>query len=241
MRWLIIYFSFLISSAHADDAMQPIKGFAIDVKEVSIGSFAEFVAQTGYKTAAERSGGGMVYASGWEFMPGWTWKTPFGVPADPNEPAVHVNFEDATAYCQWAGKRLPTEQEWRLAAYTETREEPDNGFVKGRTYPYPTGDSPKGANCLGDCGPTPAIDHSDKLERGIGHAPVGQTVAGVNGLYDMGANVWEWAEDSSRSSSKPTMGGSWWYGAYRMHRDDGARKPLGTAVVYIGFRCAKTL
>ena len=60
---------------------------------------------------------------------------------------------------------------------------------------------------------------------------------GVNGLYDMGANVWEWVNSES-VDSKVTAGGSWWYEAFRMHRDDRAVKPKDTAVVYIGFRCA---
>jgi formylglycine-generating enzyme required for sulfatase activity len=53
------------------------------------------------------------------------------------------------------------------------------------------GNSPMGANCLRACVETPAIDYSSELTRGIGHAHVGTTYAGVNGLYDIGINVWE--------------------------------------------------
>ena len=77
----------------------------------------------------------------------------------------------------------------------------------------------------------------EALDRGVGPAPVGTTQQGVNGLYDMGANVWEWVNSES-VDSKVTAGGSWWYEAFRMHRDDRAVKPRDTAVVYIGFRCA---
>ena len=79
-------------------------------------------------------------------------------------------------------------------------------------------------------------DYSRYLDRGFGHAPAGQTKAGVNGLFDMGANVWEWAV-MGKGSSQATMGGSWWYGADQMRSDYGATKPRDMAVVYIGFRC----
>ena len=108
------------------------------------------------------------------------------------------------------------------------------------TYEFPTGQEPFGANCLKDCGETPAIDYSARLSRGIGHAPAGSTKAGVNGLYDMGANVWEWTEDGG-NKEKGTRGGSWWYGAFRMKMEDRATKPRNMAVVYIGFRCAKDI
>ena len=156
------------------------------------------------------------------------------------EPAVHLTFDEAQAFCRWAGKRLPTDAEWLEAAHTERRAAPPAPFVAGRTYPYPTGETPQGANCLGDCGPAPALDRRAVLARGIGHARAGSTAAGVNGLFEMGANAWEWTEGGS-GSEKPTRGGSWWYGAAQMHRDHAATKPPETAVVYIGFRCAADL
>ena len=75
------------------------------------------------------------------------------------------------------------------------------------------------------------------LKRGFGHAPAGVSKRGVNGLYDMGANVWEWAELANSIGQQATMGGSWWYGARQMQADYGATKPQDMAVVYIGFRC----
>ena len=84
------------------------------------------------------------------------------------------------------------------------------------------------------------MSYSDHLDRGVGPAPVGSTKRGVNGLYDMGANVWEWVEGGG-GDQKVTAGGSWWYEAFRMHRNDRATKPRNTAVVYIGFRCAKDM
>ena len=234
----VVVLAFAALPASAD--MQPIDGFAIDRTEVTVGAFRTFVDATGYVTAAEKQGGGLVYGAGWEKKDGWTWSTPFGIPAGEDEPAVHVTFDDAAAYCRWAGKRMPRDEEWQQAAYTEHRRDPVPPFRFGVTYPYPTGDSPQGANCLQDCGKTPAIDYSARLLRGIGHAPAGSTLKGVNGLFDMGANVWEWTEDGG-ATEKRTRGGSWWYGAERMRADDLATKPMDMAVVYIGFRCAKDL
>ena len=125
-------------------------------------------------------------------------------------------------------------------AGTERRPKPPAPFQTSRTYSYPTGDGPEGANCLGDCGKPPAIDYSAVLDRGRGHARAGTTRIGVNGLYDMGANAWEWV-DTEGEAQKGTRGGSWWYGAAQMRVDHDASKPPDMAVVYIGFRCVKDL
>lgn len=218
--------------------MQRVGTFSIDRTEVTVGAFAAFAAATGIVTLAERQGGGSVYEAGWVRKPGWTWKTPFGGPAVEEEPVVHVTYGEAEAYCRWTGKRLPTDAEWVEAAYTERRPAPPAPLRPGQTYPYPTGDSPLGANCLNDCGPpAAALDRSARLTRGIGPARAGTTKAGVNGLYDMGANAWEWV-DGAVGPERITRGGSWWYGAAQMRRDPVATKPPETAVVYIGFRCA---
>ena len=58
----------------------------------------------------------------------------------------------------------------------------------------------------------------------------------MNGLYDMGANVWEWAF-IGQGLQQRTIGGSLWNGARQMEADYGATKPRDMAVVYIGFRC----
>ena len=228
----------LTATAEEPGDMQNLGSFSIDRTEVTIGQFSHFASATGTITKAERSGGGLVYAAGWKQKTDWNWRMPFGTPARADEPVVHITFDEAQAYCRWAGKRLPTELEWIKAAYTERRTSPTPPFRRDKTYPYPTGGAPEGANCLGDCGKTPAINHSALLNRGRGHAPVGSTRAGVNGLYDMGANVWEWV-DTGAGSEQGTRGGSWWYGAEQMRADYNTMKPRDTAVVYIGFRCVK--
>ena len=159
-----------------------LPGFAIDRTEVSIAQFDRFVRATGTVTRAEKEGGGFEYGAGWERRPGWSWRKPDGVDARPDLPAVHLDFAEAQAYCRWAGGRLPTGAEWQQAGFTELRDAPPAPWVKGRTYPWTTGDSSQGAN-TSDADPWPRA------------APAGATRQGVNGLYDMGANVWEWTTD----------------------------------------------
>lgn len=201
-----------------------ISTFAIDATEVTVGQFARFAAKHRMTTAAEREGGGFEYGAGWERRPGWTYKTPYGKPAADDEPAVHLSWHEAKAYCEDAGGSLPTEAQWRSAAYTEARASPPAPFVSKRTYPYPTGDTPVGANVAGS---------ADGWER---HAPAGRTRPGVNGLYDMGANVWEWLADAS-GDERLTAGGSWWYDASKMTADGMQFKPADFYAVYVGFRC----
>lgn len=225
------------SAVMAQTDMQPVGAFSIDRNEVTVAQFRRFVDATGTVTGAERAGGGSTYENGWEQRRGWTWRAPFGTPAAAAEPAVHVTYDEAAAFCQWSGKRLPRDAEWGEAAYTERRVNPPAGFVTGKTYAYPTGDQPLGANCLGDCGEVKAVDAA-VTSRGRGHALTGTTRPGVNGLFDMGGNAWEWV-DSGGAADKRTRGGSWWYGAASMRDGHRQSKPRDTAVVYIGFRCAR--
>ena len=213
---------------------------SMDQTEVSISDFQEYVDETEYITKAEKQGG-MVYENGWVIKPEWNWKSPYGIKGHPDEPAVHITYDEAQAYCIWKDKRLPLRNEWINFAFTEHRSNHPE-YEKGITYPYPTGTSPIGANCLNECGnpkgnPYSKLDFSSMLMRGYGHARVGTTKQGINGLYDMGANVWEWAMISPDNPKQATMGGSWWFGSEQMKADYGATKPRDIALVYIGFRC----
>ena len=84
------------------------------------------------------------------------------------------------------------------------------------------------------------MNYTKLLSRGNGHSKVGFTKKGINGLYDMGANVWEWANIENKNI-KATKGGSWWYGKEQMHLKHQARKDKDMSAVYIGFRCVKDL
>lgn len=197
-----------------------VDGFAIDRTEVTVGQFRAYAKARGVVTTAETEGGGFEYAGGWTRRRGWTWATPYGRPAEDAEPVTHVTWPEASAYCAHAGGRLPNRVEWSKAAYTELRPAPPAGFERGRTYPYPVGTSPEGMN------------NSRKA-----HVAVGTTKAGVNGLYDMGANVWEWLADRDGGQAL-TAGGSWWYGAEMTRAEAAQWKAADFYAVYIGFRCA---
>ena len=209
--------------------------FRIDRHEVTIGQFRKFMTATGTRTKAERDGGGSQYLGGWQRMAGWTWDKPYGTPGRDDEPAVHVTYDEADAYCRWAGLRLPRDAEWVAAAYTETRASPLAPFVAGRRYRYPTGDSPDTANQMDSKARHTRLGPAEKLGHGGGHVAVRTTAPGVNGLFDMGANVWEWVDEGA--GDKRTRGGSWWYGPAQMQADAVYDKPRGFAAVYVGFRC----
>jgi formylglycine-generating enzyme required for sulfatase activity len=198
--------------------------FRIDRVEASVARFDAFLKASGRTSTAEREGGGFEWGAGWERRPGWTFRAPSGTAARPDDPAAHVSWQEAADFCAWAGGRLPTREAWTQAAYVERRAAPPAPFVAGRTYPYPTGDSPAGANLQGA---------ADGFER---HAPNGATAAGVNGLHEMAGNVWEWLADA-RGEDRLTAGGSWWYGAAQTRADGMQWKPARFFAVYVGFRC----
>jgi len=106
-----------------------IGGWQWDAHEVTIGQVKAYAQATGFVSQAERAGGGSVYESGWTAKPGWTWRTPFGVPARDDEPAVHLDFDEAQAICKHFGKRLPTDAQWTAAAYREQRTTPPTGWA----------------------------------------------------------------------------------------------------------------
>jgi formylglycine-generating enzyme required for sulfatase activity len=147
----------------------------------------------------------------------------YRVDADDEKPAIHLNYSEVQAYCEWAGKRLPKDEEWARAAYLEQRNNPPAGFDFGKTYGYPIGNNPTGANCLRECGPSLSVDYWVRLRPRMGHTLAVSSKADVNGIYEMGAIVWEWILTDCAQAR--TQGGPCWYGAQPMHREHSAYKP----------------
>lgn len=125
----------------------------------------------------------------WTYVAGANWKQPSGpgssIEGKGNYPVVHVSYEDAIAYCQWAGKRLPTEAEWAYAA--RGGQEP-NRFIWGDEM-KPNGEWQ--ANIWqGD------FPNGNSLEdKFLTASPVKTFPPNEYGLYDMGGNLWEWTQD----------------------------------------------
>jgi gamma-glutamyl hercynylcysteine S-oxide synthase len=102
------------------------------------------------------------------------------VPLEPHRPVINVNWFEADAYCRWAGRRLPTELEWEVAAAGEATA--DGRHLATRKRRYPWGDSP------------PAPDRANLDWQAMGCVDVGALPAGDSafGCRQMAGNVWEW-------------------------------------------------
>ena len=125
----------------------------------------------------------------WRYVRGANWRHPLGprswIDGEDDYPVVHVAYEDALAYAQWAGKRLPTEAEWEFAA---------RGGLAGKPFVWGDEFRPHGkwmANT--HQGRFPTQDTGEDGHAGI--APVAQFPFNGYGLYDMAGNVWQWTSD----------------------------------------------
>src|SRR6187200_107618 len=127
------------------------------------------------------------YRNWWAYVPGAFWKRPGGKGTTINgrdtHPVVHVAYEDAEAYAAWAGKELPSEAEWELAA---------RGGLDGRSFVW--GDEPEPSDER-----LANYWHGDfpwRSQPGYGsRTPVGSFPSNGFGLFDMAGNVWEWTAD----------------------------------------------
>lgn len=199
----------------AADGEGPIREVSVDtfwMDETSVtnGQFSAFVQATDYKTDAEKFGWSFVfhlfldidtrrrlYAVGkvlrglewWYVVDGATWKHPEGpgstVDNRLDHPVVHVSWRDAQAYCEWAGKRLPTEAEFEYAA---------RGGLEQKRYVWGDDLTPDGKHMCNIWQGKFPIENSEE-DGFFGTAPAKFYEPNGFGLYHMAGNVWEWMFD----------------------------------------------
>jgi sulfatase modifying factor 1 len=260
--------AFLMGTDDADgfpqDAEGPVREvvlepFRIDRCAVTNERFTAFVAASGHVSDAERFGWsfvfagllpanvgetrGIVGAEWWRQIFAADWRHPEGPRSDlegrAEHPVVHVSWNDARAFCAWAGTRLPSEAEWEFAAR--------GGLVQKR---FPWGDElePGGEHRMNVWqGEFP--DRNTRADGYLGTAPVDAFAANGFGLHNTSGNVWEWCDDDFRDRRGVLLGKAIRGGSYLCHhsycnRYRVAARTSNTADSSsgnTGFRCAADL
>ena len=194
-----------------------LKPYALDLTPVTNAQYAEFLTRSGYKPRDASN-----------FLKHWrNGSMPAG---KEDHPVVHVDLDDARAYAAWAGKRLPTEEEWQFAAQGP------------RLLRYPWGNAIRPGVCNQTADTTPVRAFAGGRSR--------------YGCYDMCGNVWEWTE-SERSDGRTRFvmirGGSHFEACGSEWYMDGGPQPCNFAAKFllmgpsldrcatVGFRCAVDL
>lgn len=214
--------SFTMGSDDGDPEDAPahtvdLPAFEMDKFEVTNDDFAMFVDATGYQTYAEVQGASQ------------NWRN--YAEGKGNHPVVKVTWNDAAAFCEWAGKRLPTEEEWEKAARGDD----------GRAYPWGNEFDPAKANVK---------DTGIRGTTAVGSFPDGASPYGVE---DIAGNVWEWTASwfkayPGSTTDNPyfgerfrvTRGGAWFEEAPQVTTfNRNAADPEITANDDLGFRCVR--
>lgn len=208
----------LAVDGEAPQRIRRIKPFRLDATAVTNARFARFVADTGYQTEAERLGDSFVFAGfldgqarqaptvpgtpWWHIVKGANWRAIFGPGSEDSlqedHPVVHVSWNDARTFAQWAGGRLPTEAEWEHAARGGLGDVP---FPWGNAEPNDVDHFP----CNIWQGHFPNADEG--RDGYVGTAPAQSFEPNAYGLYNMVGNVWEWTSQpfKVRSLKKRTQ------------------------------------
>ena len=236
-----------------------LKPFYLDAFEVSVAAFAEFVADSGHTTESELLGDSFVFsgllgeatlqqvqqavasAPWWLPVKAASWRRPEGAQSSvlgrADHPVVHVSWHDASRFCRWAGKRLPTEAEWETGC---------RGGLTGRLFPWGNKDVPRGTHRMNIWQGT-FPENNTRADGYLGTAPADAYGAqNAYGLHNMVGNVWEWTADlwrvdSGHSSDRVKKGGSYLCHKSYCYRYRCAARSFNsgdTGASNLGFRCA---